>query len=1102
MAIREWLEGIGLGEFADTFEREQVGLDDVEELIESDLKDLGLPLGPRKRFLKAASALRRGAHQQVHSHDEASPAASPEAPVSEADRRPVTVLFADVSGFTAFGERLDAEDLRALQSDLHRETSSVMADFGGFLEKFVGDAALAVFGAPVAHEDDPARALRAALALRERIAALNEHWEKGLGRPLALHMGVNTGPVVAGTLGAAGVGAYAVTGDVVNTAARLQAAARQQEILVGPSTHQLTQHLFMFELAGPLEMKNKRHPVQAYRLLGIQRGAGSGRGLASLGLSAPMVGRNRELSQMQSALNHALRGHAQVVRVFGEAGCGKTRLVEEFLSRLDYKVVLRRAVCSPLGEQTLGALASLVRDDFAIGHDDPVDTVREKLVDGLIAIGVNEAERDHLTACFAFVLGIGTGDATLAQLEPEQLKRQIFVAARSLAEQRLLEGPLLLVIEDLHWADAASVEHLRYLVDRLDDRPLMLVVTHRPDFQADRLASSRASQTALRLADLSAIDSEALVSGLFGGDGDPLSHELRQFVVDRSGGNPLYLAEIIRSLVESGVLTHSTDGWTCTDTPTSCDVPLTISGLLLSRIDRLAPGVRRLAQEASVLGVTFNRAVLTRITAALASELDAALEALCDAELIREVRAGQSSAPQSETHDRLYRFSHAIVQEVVYQNLLLKQREVLHGRVGDVLQAASSDSLNRLEDIELLAHHFSLSDDKARAIRYLVDAGDWARQLYANDDALRHYRRAFDLVDTCDTSVVDRLRVLERLADLLGIVGQRDEALRHYQALVDLAGSNEAVGKARLHRKIATLHWEAGARDRANAELQSALALLQPEDHSIERALLCHEFGRLAFRSGDYHRAMDWAERAITAALPFLEDGAQSSDAVRGTGFSASAAAVVAEANNTLGVTHARLGEIDDAIRHVERSLKVAVAHSFDQATCRACANLGILYGNRDPARAIQLSQQGLDIAKKMGHLAFQSTLYTNLGMALCTFHVRCDREGVDAVKKSVELDRRLNLLDHLPMPLIALGQLYQCHGQPRQALDYYREALRLAEALDEPQVLFHCYDGLAAALLDVDDLAGARDYLCKAQALCERTGIDRNLLLVMPFLY
>ena len=1041
------------------------------------------------------------AHPKAQSHDEAGPAVLREVPISEADRRPVTVLFADVSGFTALGERLDAEDLRALQSDLHRETSSVIANFSGFLEKFVGDAALAVFGAPVAHEDDPARALRAALALRERIAALNDRWEKRLGRPLALHMGINTGGVVAGTLGAAGEGAYAVTGDVVNTAARLQAAAGQHEILVGPLTHQLTWHLFMFELAGSLEMKNKRHPVQAYRLLGIQPKAGSGRGLASLGLRAPMVGRDCELSQMQSAFNQALRGHAQVVRVFGEAGCGKTRLVEEFLSRLGGEVVVRRAVCSPLGDQTLGALAGLIRDDFAIGHDDAVDTVRKKLVDRLIATGVNEAERRYLTACFAFILGIETEDATFAQLEPEQLKRQIFGAARSLAEQRLLEGPLVMVVEDLHWADAASVEHLRYLVDRLDDRALMLVVTHRPDFQADRLASSRASQTALRLADLPATDSEALVSGLFGDAGDPLSHELRQFVVDRSGGNPLYLAEIIRSLVESGVLTHHTDGWTCTDTAMSCDVPLTISGLLLSRIDRLAPKVRRLAQEASVVGVMFSRAVLTKIAGALVSDLDAALESLCDAELIREVSEGQLPAPQSDTQDRLYHFSHAIVQEVVYQNLLMKQREVLHGRVGDVLLAASGDSLKRLEDVELLAHHFSLSDDKARAIRYLVDAGDWARQLYANDDALRHYRRAFDLVETCATTEADRFRVLERLADLLGIVGERDEALRHYQALVDLAKSDEAVGKARLHRKIASLHWEAGARDRANAELQSALALLQPEDQSIERALLCHEFGRLAFRSGDHHRAIEWAERAISAALPFLEHGSRRSDGVRETGLGASAAAVVAEANNTLGVTHARLGEIDDAIRSVEQSLQLAVAHGFDQATCRACANLGILYGNRDPARAIKLSQQGLEVAKKIGHLGFQSTLYTNLGVALCTFHVRCDREGVDAVKKSVELDRRLNLLDHLPMPLIVLGQLYQCHGQPRQALDYYREALRLAEALDEPQVLFHCYDGLAAALLDVDDLAGARDYLQKAQALCQRTGIDRNSLLVMPFL-
>ena len=908
MVIREWLEHVGLSEFADVFEREQVGLDDISELVESDLKDLGLPLGPRKRFLRAATALRNRTDGRSKSEDHTRPTELFEAPVSETDRRPVTVLFADVSGFTGLGERLDAEDLRALQSDLHRETASVIATFDGFLEKFVGDAVLAVFGAPVAHEDDPARAIRAALALRERVQALNEHWEERLGRPLALHMGVNTGRVVAGTLGATGAGAYAVTGDVVNTAARLQAAAGQSEILVGPSTQRLTEHGFMFELVGALEMKGKRDPVQAYRLVGIRPQSGSGRGLAALGLTAPMVGRDSELSQLRSAFNQAVRGHAQVVRVFGEAGCGKTRLVEEFLSRLDREVVLRRAACSPLGDQTFGALASLVRDGLGIAHDDPVDTIQTKLIDGLAAIGVSQTERAHLTACFTFVLGIETGDATFAQLEPEQLKKQIFMAAWSLAEQSLLEGVLLLVVEDLHWADAASVEHLRYLVDRLDDRPLMLVVTHRPDFDANMLASSRASQTALRLADLSATDSRTLVSGLFSGADDLLPNEVRQFVVDRSGGNPFYLEEIVRSLVESGVLARQADGWRCTDTATPSDVPLTIQGLLMSRLDRLAPEVRRLAQEASVLGVTFSRAVLTSATGSPVQELDAALEALCDAELIREVSRAQVALTPSDGRDRLYRFNHAIVQEVAYENMLTKQREVLHGRVGEVLCAASGESPNRLEEIEALAHHFSLSDNRARGIPYLVDAGDWARRLYANDDALRHYRRAFALVEACATNEADRFGVLERLADLLAIVGQRDEALQHYQALLDLVASSDAIGKARLHRKIASLYWEAGARERAHAELQSALGLLQPHDHSIERAFLCHEMGRLAFRSGDHHRAMEWAERAIAVALPFLEDASQSSDEA-GAKPNASAAAVVAEANNTLGVTYARIGQ-------------------------------------------------------------------------------------------------------------------------------------------------------------------------------------------------
>lgn len=1031
--------------------------------------------------------------------DGAAPVAAPPPkvePVTEAesDRRTVTVLFADLSGFTALSERLDPEDIRALQTDLHREMAAAIKDVEGFLEKFVGDAAMAVFGAPIAHEDDPARALRAALAMRRRIETLNRSWQKRLGTALTLHMGVNTGPVVAGTLGTEESNAYAVTGDTVNTAARLQSAAGGDEILVGPTTYRLTRHLFTFDEVGGIEMKGKSAPVQSYRLTGVRTDAGSGRGLASLGLTSPMIGRGHEMTQIRDAFDRAVDGRAQVVRVLGEAGVGKTRLVEEFVAQLDRDgrldgVAMRCATCSALGDQTFGVLASLIRDGYGIGPDESLDAARDKLTAGLEAIGASGEETAEMVPYLKYVLGLGGEDEAFAELEPEQLKRQIFMAARSMFEHRLQVAPLLMVVEDLHWADAASVELLRFLVDRLDDRRFMLLLTHRPNFDASALATSRTSQTAIRLAALSANDCEALVSSLFGESAEAPPTELRRFVIERAGGNPFYLEEIVRSLVESGVLTRGEDGWSCSDAVATLDVPLTVQGLLLSRLDRLAPEVRRVTQEASVLGVEFSHAMLQSVGGA-SDRLAASLDTLREAELIEEI-GGSGEA------DRRFRFTHKIVQEVVYQNLLVTRRVELHGRAGAALEALCGADPERLEDVEALAHHFSLSDDRAKGLRYMVEAGDRARRVFANDDAARHYRRALDTVETGNMAGPERLAVLERLADLLGPMGHRDEALGHYETVLGaLAEANDPAGQARLHRKIATLHWEAGARSQSLARIKTGLALLEGRADEIELAHLYHEMGRLAFRGGDNDGATEWARRALDYAEPLL------ARANGGDGPSAhDAAAVIAEAYNTLGVAEARLERPEDAIAHVEKGLDVAQAHGLFQTACRGYTNLSVLYSNLDPGRAIETCRRGLAVAQKIGDLGFQSRLYANLGVSYCTFTGRCEGEGVDAVRTAIDLDRELGLVDHLPVSLVVLGQIYQCHGQPQIAIDLYNEALELAEELDEPQVLFPCYDGLATVHLDIDDMAEAERYMEKAQAVCERAGLDPDALVVLPFL-
>ena len=998
----------------------------------------------------------------------------------EADRRHVTVLFADLSGFTSLAERIDPEDVRAFQNRLFETLNTAVARYDGFVEKFVGDAVLAVFGAPVAHEDDPERACHAALDMLARCAELSLEWEPCFGRPVQLHVGVHTGPVVAGHLGGAAGAAYAVTGDTVNTTARLLSAAEAGAILVSEATQALTRHRFAFEPAGELALRGKAEPIRVHRLTGAGVKGGSARGLAALGLSSPYVGRHDELEQLLAAFDRMRRGRAQVVSLVGEAGIGKSRLLAEMMARLDADgrlagVAVRHAACSSLGEPAYGVFGALFREAYRIEPGDSLEVARQKLREVLCGLGAREDDADAVAPVLAHVLGL-EGDRA-PELDPEQLRRQIVLAGRALIEWRLHQVPLLIVIEDAHWADSASVDLMRQVVDQLPDRPLMLLLSHRPDARPPVV--TRAAQSVIRLSPLSAAETRELVSAIFSSAPDVLA-QLQDFIATRAGGNPLFVEEVVRNLVARGVLFRQADRWTCTTGCADVEVPPSLHGLLLSRVDRLSAEARRVLQEAAVLGQTFDEPLL-RAASSAPETVTLALEALVEADIIQAIERRPGGGR--------YRFTHGLVREVVYRNLLVARRTEMHGAIGRALEAEVGPRPERLSDLETLAHHWSLSADKLRGARYTIAAGDRARAVYANDDAIRHFERALETLAACgEAGETEVRRAREQLADLLALTGRRSEALAHYEAVLksaELGGDRPAA--ARLHRKLGGLHWDAGERDRAAACFATGLDLLGDGGDPIERAHLFQEMGRLAFRAGDNAHAIEWAERALAEAARDA-DGAE-------------AAALRAQAYNTLGVALARTGRLADAVEQIERSIALAETHGLLPAACRGYTNLGVLYSSLDPRRSIETCLRGLETAKKVGDLGFQSRLYANLAVAYCALTDRCEAEGVEAAQTAIDLDRRLGLVDHLAVPLIVLGQIHQCHGEHREAFAMYEEALALAESVGEAQLLFPCYDGLATLHLDTGNQALAERYLTKAQEVCTRAGVEPEALMVLPFL-
>ena len=606
-------------------------------------------------------------------------------PDDDTDRRQVTVLFADLSGFTSLSERLDPEEVRGIQVDLFEALTSVVRRYDGFVEKFAGDAVMAVFGAPVAHEADPQRALHSALAMHKKVEALNSEWETRLGHPLLLHVGIDTGEVVAGTYRGSDEPTYIVTGDPVNTAARLQSAAGPGETFVSEATHRQAPHGYRFDALGGLEIRGKAEGIQVFRLLGHAAETIATRGLERFGLSAPMVGREEELGQMRAVFDRMMQGRAQVVRLVGDTGVGKSRLVTEFLARISKEdfaepVTIRRCVCASIGGRAYGVLAYLIGDAFRIDPDDDLETVRERVRSGLRSLGVGRDEIDKITPAMVHLMRLGSEEG-LQHVEPRYLRRKILHAVLALCERRLEEGPLVMVVDNLQWADTASLEVFRFLMDRLEAKRVMLLVDHRTSFSPQPLLDARIGHSTILVDRLSDEDCETILRAYFGGSFDDIPGELVELVLKRAGGRPLYVEEIIRGLRVDGTLVQVQDRWSCPAGVATADVPDTIKALLIARVDRLHSDARRLLQETAVLGQRFDSRLLDRFTGLRRESLERAMDLLIDKGFLEEI------PDPTGTHElKRYRFPHELTREVVYGSMLFRNRAEMHVRVEVALE--------------------------------------------------------------------------------------------------------------------------------------------------------------------------------------------------------------------------------------------------------------------------------------------------------------------------------------------------------------------------------------------------------------------------------
>ena len=1004
------------------------------------------------------------------------PAARPDlAPAGAAappeERRKATVLFADLSGYTAVAERMDPETLKGLVDRALQRLGQEVERYGGRVDKYIGDNVMAVFGAPVAHEDDPERAVRAGLAMQGAMDEVNGWMSDAADVSFSLRVGVNSGEVLAGQVGS---GEYTVMGDPVNVAARLQAAAKPGSVTVGEITHRLTRGAIEYSELEPLELKGKSEPVSAWEAVRVKIATPTRIARAE----TPLIGRADESSLLLSLFERVVNeGRPHLVTVMGQAGVGKSRLLRELADSVADDPdgpMLRLGHCPAYGAGlAYWALGEVIKAQFEIVDTDGSELAWSKLrrgVEAVVSDEVTEEPPERLAALIARPLGIEVPQEAAKTLgidaeDAQGMRDRLFSSVRSLIEAASHQKPLVLAIEDIHWADEGMLDLIEYLA-RWVRGPLLLVCLARDELLDRRpgWGGGRRNATTIALDPLEPDRARDLVDALFPeGDAANGHGELIRQVAARSGGNPLFAEEMVNRILEEG-------------TPDAQTLPETVHSVLAARLDSLRPDERRLLQTASVVGQTFWEGSLS-LAEEGAADLGDTLASLQDKDLIVPT-AGSRLAGEHE-----YAFKHVLIRDVAYSTLPKAVRARRHAEVGAFISDRAADRSEGV--VAMVADHYgraaALGADAgldqtelerigARAVEALESAGDAAAALYSNQEALGHYETALSLRGDLDAG--DRARISEKLGDVALRLGRVDQATEMWETCLEYHRRQEDLERVGdLHRKTGAALWHKGDREGSIEHYQRGIDLLKDGPPCIELVRLYEEAASLYMHTGDNMLAIYASEKALRLAERLGE------------------AAAASRAHGIFGRVFGRIGDSERARENLERSVELA-RESDPAEAVRALLTLGyhLEISEADYAEAASAYEEALRLAEQTGDLPSQVELHAAL--AQLAAH-RGDWDAVESeTDASAELAEREGLTGKLCFPLVMRGALHWRAGDFGPAAEMLREAAELAEQVGRSEVAFQALFWLAASLRQRGDFSDADTELSRALDICERAGL------------